>query len=73
VCNPVQTRHYSPLGLDFFRVGIYYFTGVNKQVSVVVAQEDVLGKAILLHYPCTCYQTIVAIPQNVLNEGHIDY
>jgi hypothetical protein len=73
VCNPVQTRHYSPLRLNFFRVGIYSFTAVDKQVSVVVAQEDVLGKAILLHYPRTCYQTIVAIPQNVLNKRNINY
>ena len=69
-CQRVKTSVYNPYNLDFYRVGVSQWNGLETD-TVKVRKTDVLGKAVkaLCHLTAKAW-TISAIPREVLNEGH---
>jgi hypothetical protein len=62
-----------PLELEFFRVGVFYFDSIDTATIVDINKKEVLGKGVILRYPGRTSATVVALPENILNEGSTDY
>jgi hypothetical protein len=72
-CHKIRLRSYAPLDIEFYRVGVFYVDSIDKATIVDIHKKEVLGKGVILRYPGHTTATVVALPENILNEGNTDY
>lgn len=70
-CRRVLTRQYvAGYGTDMAKVGVFVYCGLE-DAKVWITTDSVLGKAVIAPFGPQNHFTIVALPKNVLEEGHV--